>query len=152
MSAILGKYPQVTGTVFDLPHVIEAAARTDASLQQPRLKFAGGSFFTDTPPSGDTYLLKKVIHDWPDERAGEILARCREAMGPRARLLLIESVVPAGIPPSFMAFLDLWMLVWAGGKERTEAEYRALLASAGLALCRVVPTGSPVSVIEAAPV
>jgi len=152
MSAILGQYPQLTGTVFDLPHVVDAAALTDASRRQSRLKFAGGSFFTDVPPAGDTYLLKKVIHDWPDERAREILARCREAMTPGARLLLIESVVPAGIPPTFMAFLDLWMLVWAGGKERTEEEYRALLTSVGLTLRRVVPTGSPVSVIEAVPV
>jgi hypothetical protein len=151
LSAILDQYPQLSGTVFDLPHVTEAARAARGEGEQPRLRYAGGSFFTDVPVAGDTYLLKKVLHDWPDARAREILARCREAMAPDSRLLLIESVVPAGTPPTFMTFLDLWMLVWAGGKERTEEEYRALLKSAGLSLRRIVPTASPVCVIEAAP-
>lgn len=149
LSAILAKYPQLEGTVFDLPHVVDAAREIDANRRQPRLHFAGGSFFDEMPVAGDTYLLKKVIHDWGDEPARRVLARCRAAMSPRARLLLIESVVPASGAPTFMTFLDLWMLVFAGGRERTEEEYRALLGSAGLSLRRVVPTGSPVCVIEA---
>lgn len=148
LAAILTKYPQLEGTVFDLSHVVEAA---QASNRQPRLRFAGGSFFADVPVAGDTYLLKKVIHDWADEPARRILERCRAAMSPRSRLLLLESIVPARGAPTFLTFLDLWMLVFAGGKERTEEEYRALLASSGLSLQRVIPTGSPVNVIEAVP-
>ena len=72
-------------------------------------------------------------------------------MSPRSRLLLLESIVPARGAPTFLTFLDLWMLVFAGGKERTEEEYRALLASSGLSLQRVIPTGSPVNVVEAVP-
>ena len=150
LAAILTKYPQLDGTVFDLPHVVEAAQQVKS--QQPRLRFAGGSFFTDVPVAGDTYLLKKVIHDWDDESARRILERCRAAMSPRSRLLLIESIVPASGAPTFLTFLDLWMLVFAGGRERTEEEYRTLLRSAGLSLSKVVPTGSPVNVIETVPV
>ena len=73
-------------------------------------------------------------------------------MSPRSRLLLIESIVPASGAPTFLTFLDLWMLVFAGGRERTEEEYRTLLRSAGLSLSKVVPTGSPVNVIETVPV
>jgi hypothetical protein len=149
LAAILDRYPQLEGTVFDLPHVVDPARQSHG--RQPRLHFAGGSFFTDVPVRGDTYILKKVIHDWPDERARQILERCRAAMAPGARLLLIESVVPPGTPPTFLAFLDLWMLVFAGGRERTEREFRSLLQSAGLSLIKVVPTPSPVCVIEAAP-
>ena len=149
LAAILAKYSELDGTVFDLPHVVDAAKQ--AKAQQQRLRFAGGSFFTDVPVAGDTYLLKKVIHDWGDESARQILERCRAAMTPDSRLLLIESIVPARGAPTFLTFLDLWMLVFAGGRERTEEEYRALLKSAGLSLNRIVPTRSPVSVIEAGP-
>jgi hypothetical protein len=150
MNAVLAKYPQLSGTVFDLPHVVEAASGHKANEQ--RLRFAAGNFFTDVPVKGDTYMLKKVIHDWPDDRARDILSRCREAMSDGSRLLVIESIVPASQAPTFMTFLDLWMLVFAGGRERTQEEFRTLLQSAGLHLSRIVPTGSPVSVIEALPV
>jgi hypothetical protein len=147
LSAILKAYPQLKGTVFDLPHVIESVRRRHED--GGRLQFAGGDFFVKVPIAGDTFILKKVIHDWPDDRAEQILRCCREAMSPQSRLLLIELIVPRDEAATFTKFLDLWMLVWPGGQERTEEEYRALLKSAGLVVSRIVPTRSPVSVIEA---
>jgi hypothetical protein len=80
-----------------------------------------------------------------------ILTNCRRAMGDRGRLLIVEWVLRPGDEPDPAKLLDIVMLVMPGGQERTEEEYRALLAKAGFRLTRVVPTASPVSVVEAAP-
>jgi hypothetical protein len=96
--------------------------------------------------------LKTVIHDWSDDLAKRILANCRRAMTPASRLLLIESVVPPGNQPHPSKFMDLNMLVLThGGRERTEREYRSLFASAGFQLARVIPTPSPMSLLEGIP-
>ena len=112
-----------------------------------------GDFFAAVPAGGEIYLLKKVIHDWDDERAQRILMNCHTAMSGTGRLLLIEPLIPPGNDSSFNKLLDLLMLVWnAGGRERTEREHQGLLASAGFRLSRVIPTRAGVSIIEAVPV
>jgi hypothetical protein len=145
---VLSKFPNTYGVLYDLPHVIERAEFSIAE-QLTRLRLQSGDFFSRIPEGGDLYIMKKIIHDWPDDRAMQILRCCRKAMAPGSCLLLVELVVPPGDGATFTKFIDLWMLVWLGGRERTEKEYRDLLASAGLALTRVIPTHSPISIIEA---
>jgi hypothetical protein len=70
---------------------------------------------------------------------------------PDSRWLLIETVIADGNGPSFAKSLDLHMLVWPGGLERTEDEYRKLLETARLSLRNVIPTRSAVSIVEAIP-
>ncbi len=151
MASILQAYPKARGVLFDLPHVIGMSRTRMASAgHTARCEFVAGDFFASLPAGGDLYLLKKVIHDWDDERAQLILTNCRNAMSSTGRLLLIEPVIPPGNDPSFNKLLDLLMLVWtSGGRERTESEHRALLALAGLNLNRLIPTRSGVSIIEA---
>jgi hypothetical protein len=133
--------------LFDLPHVI--AAEQSASAAQGH-ETASGSFFDFVPQGGDAYVLKKIIHDWDDERAVAILKNCRAVMDGTARLLLIEPVVPSGNAASFNKLVDLVMLVWtSGGKERTENEHRKLLAAAGFTKVQFVPTDCPLAIIEA---
>jgi hypothetical protein len=93
--------------------------------------------------------MSHVIHDWSEEQCLTILNNCRKAMHADSRLLIIEMVLPSGNTPHPGKMLDMMMLVGPGGQERTEAEYAELLAKAGLRLTRVVPTASPVSVVEA---
>ncbi len=118
-----------------------------------RLELVAGDVFASVPPGGDAYLLKWIIHDWDDEHSLAILRNCHRAMAPGARLLLVERVVPERIDPSAdtqsTLLADLNMLVLTGGHERTAAEYRTLLGGAGFALARIVPTATPLSVIEA---
>ena len=102
-------------------------------------------------PGGNCYILSWIIHDWDDEPAVAILKNCRRAMGDRARLLVLEQVVPPGNEPSLAKLYDLHMLARGSGRERREDEYRALLEAADLRLARVIPTASPRSVIEALP-
>lgn len=99
--------------------------------------------------TGSTYLLKWIIHDWDDRRCEAILENCCAAMSDGGRILIIESVIQPDTATCFSKFMDLAMLVMTGGRERTEAEYRALLGCAGLRLTRIVATGMEMSVIEA---
>jgi hypothetical protein len=111
-----------------------------------------GSFFDTVCSGGDAYVLKNVIHDWPDAQALTVLQTCRAATEAAAVLLLVERVIPGPNEGPDAAFSDLNMLVSPGGQERTEEEYAALLDAAGFRLTTVVPTASDVSVIEARPV
>jgi hypothetical protein len=152
LAAILARYPKTRGVLFDLPHVAAMAGQIfEAAGLSARCRAEGGDFFSEVPESGDIYLLRKVIHDWDDERARAILRTCRSAMSEGSRLLLLEMVVPGGNTAAYAKLLDLLMLVYAGGRERTEAEYRDLLTSAGFSVSRILPTASAVSIIEAVP-
>ncbi len=153
IATIRQQTPGARGILFDLPHVMAGCA---ALLREARLanrcQFVAGDFFSEVPPGGDIYLMKKVIHDWGDERAGSILANCRAGMAANARLLPLEHVIRPGNAPAFAKLLDLQMLVQTpGGRERTEAEYSTLLATSGLQLARIIPTRCPLSIIEALP-
>ena len=105
----------------------------------------GGSFFDSVPEGGDAYLLKSVLHDWEDDPAIEILRTCRRAARAGTALLVIERQF--ALPATKLS--DLNMLVGPGGRERTVAEYAALLAAAGYQLVGETPTAIDVSVIEA---
>ncbi len=138
------------GVVYDMPYVVpEAQARLAAEGLAGRARVEGGSFFDGVPAGGDLYILSHIIHDWDEDRCVRILEHCRQAKAPGAKVLIVEMVVP---PPNVAhpaKMLDLVMLAVPGGRERTVEEYRALLAKAGLTLTRVLPTASPVSVVEA---
>jgi O-methyltransferase domain/Dimerisation domain len=151
--AILRRNPQTRGILFDRPHVTAGAAAPvgEAGLAD-RCRIVAGDFFDGVPAGGDIYLMKKIIHDWDDERARAILANCRAAMAGNGRLLLLEQVILPGNGSAFGNVADLQMLVMTpGGRERTEAQYRTLLAAAGLELARIIPTECPLSIIEAMP-
>ncbi len=83
------------------------------------------------------------------ERAVTILRNCRSALPDGGRLLLVENVVVPGNEPSFGKWLDLLMLVYAGGRERTAEEFGDLLTRSGFRMERVIPTTAGVCVIEA---
>jgi hypothetical protein len=147
--AILQANPGMSGILFDLPHVVEGArtAIESAGLVD-RCEITGGDFFRSVPAGADAYALRWIIHDWDHERAITLLKNCRAAMKPTARLLLVEAVLPPGDEPHPSKVLDFAMLAAMGGEERTEAEYVDLLGEAGFRLNRVVPTASPLSIIE----
>ncbi|MFN9635858.1 MAG: methyltransferase [Synechococcaceae cyanobacterium] len=145
---VLQAHDHLHGTLFDQPEVV-ANAEVPAELEG-RLSVSGGDFFADIPVGGDAYLLKHIVHDWGDEACLRLLERIRSAMAPGARLLLLEQVIPPGNAPFPGKLLDLNMLVMSeGGRERTPGEYANLLSRAGLNLQRILPTPSPVSVVEA---
>jgi hypothetical protein len=114
-----------------------------------RCQVAAGNFFESVPEGGDAYILKHIIHDWDDERAIAILKQCHKVMPDNGKVLVAEQVIPPGNQPFTGKLIDLNMLVMTdGGRERTEAEYRALFEKAGFKLTRIVPTQDDVSIIE----
>jgi hypothetical protein len=154
LTTILLAHPHLRGVLYDVPHVA-AQARTLIENRNlaDRCVVSDGSFFDAVPTGGDTYLLSHVIHDWDDARCLTILGRIRHAMPAGGRLLVIEMVIPQGNDFHLGKLTDMVMLAFTpGGRERTADEYATLFAKAGLQLTRVVPTQSPVSVIEAVPV
>jgi hypothetical protein len=151
LEAVLDAFPQVRATLFDLPHVIDGARpRLAAGAHAGRIELAPGSFLDAVPAGADAYIMKSILHDWPDDVCVTILSKCREAMAPGGRVLVVEGVVTNAPQATYLKLLDLQMLVMtSGGRERTEAEYAALFTRAGLRLARMVPTESPMGVIEA---
>jgi hypothetical protein len=151
VATILRRHRKLRGVLYDQPQVVAGAPASGllAGLED-RVEVIGGDFFASVPAGADAYMMKYIIHDWDDERCVRILGLCREAMAPGGRVLVIENVIEPGNRPGWPKLLDINMLALLTGKERTKAEFRDLFARAGLRLHRVVPTASPISVLEAA--
>jgi hypothetical protein len=152
LSAILRGHAHLKGILFDLPHVAAGARGLIASAGvADRCEIHSGDFFAEVPAGGDAYILSWIIHDWDRSRAVAILKRCRQAMTNTGRLLLVEAIIPPGNEPHAGKIMDFVMLTALGGQERTEKQYEDLLQEAGFRLSAVVPTASPMSVIEGRP-
>jgi SAM-dependent methyltransferase len=153
LAAILDGNPAAKGILFDLPSVLEDAARGEfVARLGDRVRLIGGDFFEEVPSGGDLYLLKFVLHDWDDADSVRILANVRRAVAPSGRLAVVEMVLPGRNEPHIGPLMDLNMMVMTGGIERTSAEFGSLLAKAGFRLERVTGTKSPFSVVEAVPI
>jgi hypothetical protein len=160
LAAILQSAAGLRGILVDLPTGLEIAPKrlADAGVAD-RCEIVANDIFESVPEGGDAYLLKSVIHDWHDERATTILRNCRRVMPADGKLLVLEGVLPGRIdtsPETLGTVLvgDLNMLVSAGGRERTEAEFGSLLEAAGFRLNTILPVPPPayVNVIEGIPV
>jgi hypothetical protein len=149
LSFVLAANPGVSGVLFDVPSVIAGAGEhfENAGVSD-RVGMVAGDFFEAVPKGADAYILKYIIHDWLDPECIRILKNIGDAMNPDGKVLICEMVVPEGNGPSPAKVLDIQMLMAAGGKERTEAEYRQLLDNAGFRLERVIPTASPLQIVE----
>jgi hypothetical protein len=149
LASVLSRYPDMEGVLYDEPAVVRGATEVlVAHGVADRCETVGGDFFRSAPAGGDAYILKHIIHDWSDEECVTILGHCHTGMAAGGKVLIVEMVIPERNVPAISKFLDLQMLLFLTGRERTEAEYRDLLERAGFELTRVVPTPSPYSVIE----
>ncbi|MDA3645318.1 methyltransferase [Saccharopolyspora indica] len=157
LTAVLRRHPGLTGVVFDdervVPRAIEVVQQAGLS---DRCEVVSGDFFRSVPRESDLYLLKSIVHDWEDEQAVQILRRCREAMTPGNRLLILEPVLPDMVDAEVseeLYFRDLHMLVLYGGRERTRGDFEQLCSRAGLVIDEIIPlppeTGH--QIIETAP-
>ena len=148
LASILRATPSMRGVLFDLPVMVDGAGELFAAEGvADRATVVGGDFF-ESIPTGDAHILKHILHDWDDEHCVAILRNSRNATIEGGRLLVIEEALPPGNAPSPGKILDLFMLM-VGGRERTQAEYGALLEQAGYELKRIIPTATPLHVIEA---
>jgi len=157
LSAILAAAPAARGILFDLPHVVKTAQAvvTERGVAD-RCRLVGGSFFESVPEGGDAYVMKWIIHDWDDDDATRILGNVRAAIGPGGCLVVFDRVMPERITADdpvlqFGTLMDLNMLVNVTGRERTEAQFRSLLAAAGFRLASARSTASGLGIVEGVP-
>lgn len=150
LGGIMQKYPSMKGVLFDLGVVLTGAPEMLASYGvADRVEMVEGDFFSDIPVVADAYILKHIIHDWYDDNCEKILGCIRRSMPDDGRVLIVDSVIPPGNDPHPGKWLDLEMLVAPGGVERTASEFETLLTNSGFKLSRIIPTPSPVSIVEA---
>lgn len=155
LARILEAHPRAHGTLFDLPAGLAGAP---AYLRErgvdSRCTVVPGSFFDAVPTGADVYILRDILHDWPDDRAAEILRTCRAAMTPGAQLLVIDAVLPARAtddPAVVTKFLyDVNMFVLFGARERTEQEQRRMLEAASFTVERLLPTEPTATLVATA--
>jgi len=147
LCAVLEINPSLHGVLFDKPDEVVKHRLTAAGVAG-RVEIVAGDFFVAVPPA-DVYLLKRIIHNWDDEQSVRILENCRRAMRGGGRVLVIDAIPPAVPGPHDSKTMDFMMLGALTGGERTAAELEPVVARAGLRLCRVVPTCTPMSVAVA---
>lgn len=147
LKRVLDANPHLHGILFDLPGMTANHVLGDKNDQ---VEIVSGSFFEQVP-SADLLILKTVLHDWSDEKCAVILERCRQAMQPGSRLLIIDRILAEPLD-SISLFYDLHMLVQIGGRERTAAEFKELLTRAGFQMQRIITPGEsplfPLRLIE----
>lgn len=151
LRGILERCPNVTGVLCDLPSVLSGARAPVQAGVASRYKMCTANMFESVPPGGDAYILKRIVHDWSDAEAVQLLTNVRRAILAGGKLLAMEAVVKSPNQPDPAKWMDLNMLAMLSGRERTEAEYGELYAAAGFRLARVVPAGA-VSIIEGVPI
>jgi O-methyltransferase domain len=149
LAIVVSRSPSTKGVLFDLPHVVSGAAKTLADRGvADRVDVVGGDFFGQLP-KGDAYMLAHILHDWADDEAEQILRNVAAASGSGARLLLVEFVLPPGDEPHMAKMIDLTMLGMLTGRERSEADWHALLDRAGFDSVTIEMTATPISLIHA---
>jgi hypothetical protein len=151
LSSILYKNGNARGILFDLQEVMKGAGNI---LQRfgvaDRIQVIPGNFFETAPAGADAYLLKNILHNWSIEACITILNNIRNAMPEDGRILIFEMLLNEGNAASIGKLIDLQMMVFMeDGKERTVNEFEELLYQAGLKIIRIIPTISPISMIEA---
>lgn len=154
ISSILKANSQLKGILFDQPNVVaDAKELLEQAKVSNRCETVGGDFFMSIPSGADAYIMSHIIHDWGDEDCIKMLKNIRQGIAQNGKLLVVEMVVPTGDTAHLSKWMDVaMMMMYPEGKERTEAEFSELFQAAGFELSKIVPTKSPVSVIEGIPV
>jgi hypothetical protein len=148
--AMMRANPELNGGVFDLPHIVPAAAEAaKAEELDGRFTTVGGNFF-ESVPAADLYVLKYILHDWDDASCVRILQNCRASLVKGGRIAVIDHLVEATGRPGLAPLMDMNMLDMTGGRERQITEFDSLFTAAGLRRVKVSSAGA-FAVIEAQP-
>src|SRR5689334_10973124 len=151
LATILARNPQMKGTVYDVQRVIEGAKDGPLKPFMERCTLASGDMFSSVPAGADAYIMKHIIHDWPDDLCLNILKACRKGVNSGGKLLVVDWVIQPGNDFSPGKFLDLQMLIFPGGCERSEKQFRDLFSASGWQLSRIIPTAAGECIVEGVP-
>ena len=148
LATILARNPHLKGTLYEVPHVVEGCRNGPLTPVMERCTLVSGDMFSSVPAGADAYIMKHIIHDWPDDLCVKILTACRKGVNPGGKLLVVDNVIQSGNDFSPGKFLDLQMLIFPGGGERTEKQFGELFTAAGWELSRIIPTAAADSIVE----
>jgi len=149
LSTLLRAARGAEGVLYDLPQVIQTLPRLADDVAK-RITADSGDFFRAVPEGGDLYTLKHIIHDWADDQCRQILTNIRNVMADGGKVLIVDAVLPVDCAQNPGFLMDMNMLAMTpGGCERTEKQFKDLCTASGLKLTRIIPTPSPVSIVEA---
>jgi hypothetical protein len=152
LATILAAPPEMQGVLYDQAPVIAGAAGGPTEPMKDRVTMTAGDMFASVPSGADAYIMKFILHDWMDEPCAQILKACRAGVNPGGKLLVVDAVLPGPNEFHMGKIVDLEMMLFPSGKERTEAEFRHLFAISGWKLTRVIPTVTThLSIIEGVP-
>ncbi len=151
LATILQANPSLKGTLYEIASVIEGAKSGPLKPVMDRCTLVSGDMFTSIPAGADAYIMKHILHDWPDDPCLKILKGCRKGVNPGGKLLVVDNVIQPGNGFDPAKFLDLEMLIFPGGHERSEPQFRDLFAAAGWRVSRIVPTPGGGSIVEGVP-
>ena len=144
LQAILEKWPQTTGLLFEQPHVIDEVRE----IASDRLELVEGDFFASNLPPAEAYILMEVIHDWADEESLKILSTVRDAAPKGSTLLLVEQLMPEKPGPDWVKMLDIHMMALFAARQRSAGEYHRLVERCGFALRGATDTPAGISILE----
>lgn len=150
LANILTEYPNITGIVFDLEHVVKEVDTTARAFGlEERLRPVSGSLYEEVPSGGDTYILKNVIHILTDEEASELLGKIKKELPDYGRVLIFETIIGKRNINKTSLKLDIQMMVGRpGAKERTKEQFKQLIEKQGLKINRIYRTVAPIQIIE----
>jgi O-methyltransferase domain/Dimerisation domain len=151
LATILARNPHLKGTLYEVPHVVDGCRNGPLTPVMERCTLVSGDMFSSVPAGADAYVMKHIIHDWPDDLCVKILTACRKGVNPGGKLLVVDNVIQPGNDFSPGKFLDLQMLIFPGGRERTEKQFGELFTAAGWKLSRIIPTAAADSIVEGVP-
>jgi hypothetical protein len=151
LATILTKNSHLSGTLYEMPHVLAGAKSGPLQPVMERCTLVSGDMFSAVPAGADAYIMKHIIHDWPDGLCIQMLKACRASVNAGGKILVVDNVIQPGNNFSPGKFLDLQMLIFPSGHERTEQQFRDLFAAAGWRLTRIIPTVIPDSIVEGVP-
>jgi len=151
LATILSRNAHLKGTLYEVPHVVDGAKNGPLKPFMDRCTLASGDMFSAVPTGADAYIMKHIIHDWPDDLCIKILKACRKGVNSGGKLLVVDNVIQPGNEFAPGKFLDLQMLIFPGGCERTEKQFRELFAAAGWQLSGIIPTTAIESIVEGVP-
>ncbi|KAI0972265.1 S-adenosyl-L-methionine-dependent methyltransferase [Xylaria arbuscula] len=144
-AALANAHPGFRFTVQDIPEGIGSHSELSniPSSVSSRIRFVAHDFFEPQPssqadwPLPDVYLIRKILHDWPQQHARRILSHLAKAIQDgqvEARIIIVDTVLPASgtigkLHEAKLRVRDLTMLQKLNSHERDLEEWKELLGS-----------------------
>ncbi|XP_062390219.1 probable bifunctional dTTP/UTP pyrophosphatase/methyltransferase protein isoform X2 [Sardina pilchardus] len=133
-------YPEMSVSVFDLPHVIAMSGRFQPREPNDRVTFVAGDFFKDPLPKAELYILARILHDWSLEKVHQLLDKLSKHCSPGSGVLVCEILLEEGRRGPSRAFLQA--LSMTEGSQRSASQYTLLLGQHGFTQTRLRNTNN----------